>query len=739
MHLHYFIAFFFFFIGNSYSFQQKKEFLEKNQIETTLDSIEYWIENDYLKNAMEIIDSTERIVLDSNNDKYIARIYRLKSALSLYLSEIDEFKSYLDKASDWQKKVNDQYGAIFINNLKGIYHVAIENDLDQAIIYYTKAIDLGKNIKDEQKMIDIYYNLSSSYYTKKDWESCYTTSLKGIYLAKKYQKNSRLMRLYYFCGMSSANLKEYDTAIEILERASKIPTIKNGPTKISYTPISPIYLEGLARVYGQKNQHEISNSYYRKYTSILSKTYKDFLDKYTNSLKYYKDVQIKESENEKIRIENEYQKKQLILNNYLILAGTAIILALIFVVFLQYNNSKLKTENNNLLKQKNDELFNAKKEIEDAYNQKILFINNITHELRTPLHAVTGISHLLNSEKSTPEEQKKQIKMLQFSGRYLLRYINDIIEMNTSGSYNEAILKKGDFNLTSLINDIKESIDFFIIEKNNNTFRFSANDNLPQNLIGDPECLSRIIISLMSGVSDYLNNEEIWFSVKNLGIENSKNKVLFSLKNKKTQFSDKKLNELRYLLKEKDPSIIFKAISDKNSNTSLKFLVTNKLLYKYHSHLRINSKEKGMVFDFEIAFDVEPNKNIEVYEKEETDKSNIRILIVEDDKVNQLIVYKIITGFGYACEIASDGYEAIKKNKKNQYDLIFMDIMMDGIDGFETTRRIRKLGIKSPIIALTAISESENKHFFNEVGILRIVNKPFEPKMLLKEIENSLV
>lgn len=103
-----------------------------------------------------------------------------------------------------------------------------------------------------------------------------------------------------------------------------------------------------------------------------------------------------------------------------------------------------------------------------------------------------------------------------------------------------------------------------------------------------------------------------------------------------------------------------------------------------------------------------------------------------------MITRKIITNFGYQCEIASDGYEALKMTEKNGYDLIFMDIMMEGIDGFETTKRIRKSDEKTPIIALTAISESENKENFVDAGITKVINKPFEPTTLLQQIQIAI-
>ncbi|WP_103069876.1 response regulator [Aquimarina sediminis] len=736
MRLHYLSILFLFFVLKGQGFQKIESDTKIDQIKTTLDSIEYWIENDYLNKALKIIDKTEETVLQSGSDKHRARIYRLRSALLLYLNDPEGFKMYLDLASDWQDKVKDEYGGIFVNNLKGLYHKRFTKDYDLSILYLNKAIEEAGKPKYEEQIIDVYFNVTSVYYQKRDWEKCNLYAQKTIELAKKYNKKIRLSYLYYYSGVSLTNMGDYDGAISQLEIGEAITNQITDTSKVSNN--YPLYIVGFAKVYDKKQDYKKANKYYNEYMGQLSERNNAFLEKYSRSIKSYKDLQLAEKENEKIVLVNEYQKKQLRLSKYLIFAAVGVILTLIIIVFLQYNNSKLKNENNSLLAQKNIELQEAKEKVESAYKQKTLFLNSITHELRTPLHAITGISHLLNTEGASKKERKKQLEILQFSGKYLLRFVNDIIEMNTSDDYDTLSVKKTSFDLTSFLNKVKDSINFFITEDNDNAFEFFIDSNPSHQLIGDSECLSRILISTISGVSRCSNSNTIEFFVQDVDVNDVENKILFSVRNKDLKFSEERLNELKRVLKDKE-SAVFLAISDENNKAVLEFAVANKLLDKYNTTLRIDSTlEEGTSFDFEITFQIDQNSDIEELFDEEERKRETKILVVEDDKINQLITKKIISGFGYYCDVASDGYEAVQKNENNQYDLIFMDIMMDGIDGFETTKRIRNMGIEIPIIALTAISEKENKDRFREVGISVVVNKPFEPIVLKREIEASL-
>ncbi|WP_103070077.1 response regulator [Aquimarina sediminis] len=716
-----------------YSFYSSKDDI---LIETTLDSLEYWIENDYVNKALRIVDRAEKLALESNNKKYIARVFRLRSGLSMATHDVDAVKDYLDKATILQKYVKDEYGDIQLNNLWGLYHKVISKNYDRSISFLERAIDLSQEYNYEEERIDILLNLATIYYIKQDWENCYEISKKTIALAHKYKKNLRLIYLYHQMGKVCSNTQRYEEALAFFEEGEKIIKQNVDSTKTNRFN-QALYFAGIADVYNQKGEHLVANKFYKKYVEEQVKQNDYFLKKYSENLKDYRELQLKDKDNERILIENQYQQTQLKLNKYLMISGGVIIVILILLSLLQYKNSRLKTENNTFLRQKNKELLEAKIKVEQAFKQKTAFVNNITHELRTPLHAINGIAHLLEHKEPNENQRKKQLEILQFSGRYLLRFVNDIIELNTSDQSTKTRLKNQPLSIVKLIGTIKESLKFFIIRENNNVFEFDLDDKLSDKIMGDSDHLSRIIVSILSNASRYINGGVLRFSIKNVFSTDSVCNVLFSLKSKDLHFSKEKQEELNTILQE-NRSALFTALSDQSNQSTLELVIANKLLQQCDSRLVFTSSNKeGATFSFQIPFDKELEKT---NQKEFYSKSNeeIKILVVEDNRINQLVTQKIITNYGYQCEIASDGYEALEMTDKNSYDLIFMDIMMDGIDGFETTKRIRKSDKETPIIALTAISESENKEHFINAGITKIINKPFEPVVLLEQIKIAI-
>ena len=130
-------------------------------------------------------------------------------------------------------------------------------------------------------------------------------------------------------------------------------------------------------------------------------------------------------------------------------------------------------------------------------------------------------------------------------------------------------------------------------------------------------------------------------------------------------------------------------------------------------------------------------------DKVSEEKTNLRsrqfkVLLVEDNKINQVITKKIIAKQHMTCDIADDGYQAIDYARSNRYDFILMDIHMPGISGIEATKEIRKFDVSTPIIALTAISLDDNKDDFLKDGFNEVISKPFDPEIFYQKISKLL-
>jgi CheY-like chemotaxis protein len=168
----------------------------------------------------------------------------------------------------------------------------------------------------------------------------------------------------------------------------------------------------------------------------------------------------------------------------------------------------------------------------------------------------------------------------------------------------------------------------------------------------------------------------------------------------------------------------------------------SRLVQLFNSEIHLESEENvGTTFAFTIGFEYDEEKSKEIINNIEVDLSDshlYNILVVEDNKINQMVTKKIIQNSNMSCTIVDDGYAAIVALERERFDLILMDINMPLINGFDTTRKIREKGIKIPVIALTAFDKQEVTEEAISAGMNDIMVKPFEPSKLFQVINNNV-
>jgi CheY-like chemotaxis protein len=176
--------------------------------------------------------------------------------------------------------------------------------------------------------------------------------------------------------------------------------------------------------------------------------------------------------------------------------------------------------------------------------------------------------------------------------------------------------------------------------------------------------------------------------------------------------------------------------------TGLGLAIVKRLLTLFNSEISLESMiGLGTTFKFTIAFDFDPDKTIEIIKNIKVDLSSsqiFKVLVVEDNKINQSVTKRIIEKNNCSCFIVDDGYQALEILNKDTFDVILMDINMPLINGFETTRKIRLKGIKTPVIALTAFAKEEITEEAISAGMNDIMIKPFEPLLLFKVINDQI-
>ncbi len=408
------------------------------------------------------------------------------------------------------------------------------------------------------------------------------------------------------------------------------------------------------------------------------------------------------------------------------------IISLLAVSLFRNNQIKLKT--NDLLHTKNKELELARDAAVSAMEAKTNFLSTVTHELRTPLYAVTGLTHLL-LEEDPSEHQKEHLKSLKFSGEYLLNFINDILQINKIDADKLEPLNI-EFKLHKVLDDVVESLQQNAHEKKTKLV-LDYDPTIPKKLMGDPIKLSQIFMNLVGNALKFTKNGKVEVIAKMLKKEEDQVTLYFEVRDNGIGISEE---QQRNIFESFEQGSI--QINREYGGTGLGLTIVKSLLGLFGSTIHLESEiGHGSSFYFEMEVDYESKEGEEVsfeLNPEEFQFKGLHVLVVEDNKINQVITKKMLTKKEITCDIANNGNEAIDMAKNNTYDAILMDIHMPGISGEEATRQIRKFDQSIPIIALTAISLDDSLDSFYEAGCNDVVTKPFKPEVFYQKIGENI-
>ena len=422
---------------------------------------------------------------------------------------------------------------------------------------------------------------------------------------------------------------------------------------------------------------------------------------------------------------NKEKKQQEKANKYsklISILAIALISILSLLSLSLYKNNIIRNQSNLILKDKNKELEIAKDKAEKASKARSEFLSTVSHELRTPLNAINGITHLLLEENPKPS-QMEYLNSLEFSGKYLLTFINEMLEINRIES-NTILAEKISFNLKKLLENIQNSLKE-LATANNNNFSLDIDAAIPDNLIGDPIKLSQIFMNLIYNALKFTKKGDVIVFTKLNSLQNNKATIYFEVKDNGIGIHEEKLETIFDSFSQGSIEI-----NRKYGGTGLGLTIVKKLVEILGGKIKLNSVlGKGSSFSFELQFDVD-SKPIPLEIKPKYNENNLKnkkILVVEDNKINQMITKKMLENKKISCEIIDNGEDAIEIAKNNTYDLILMDVHLPGINGTIATQQIRKFDKKTPIIAITAISLNENREMLISFGMNDVITKPFAP------------
>ena len=676
------------------------------------------------------LESSKQALINSfaiNDDSFIAQSYNTIGVIYNECSDSKKAIGFYEKALSYAKKTDKDklYNWIY-GNLGSVYYYN-EIDVPKGINYYKKALYYAEKIKDSTDINYTKMNIASAYFAIDKYEDG-NQYLKGIKenILKNGDDEIR-MRMNSLLGIYTTNHNKKAEAEQHYAIAEKIANKNHFD---SY--LVSIY-ENLVRHYKHYNDPKTAQLYKAKLDSLSKVLYsEEKLDKVQKSA-----VQIELDEYkmqlERVEQANEKHKKSIKESRLIVILFIVILIILLLLLLTLYKNIKLREQANIELQRANEELVLAKEAAEEASQLKSQFVSTITHELRTPLYGVIGITNIILDEHKELGNSP-HLKSLKFSAKYLLSLVNDILQINKIEE-NRIVLESLIFNLTDEITLIKNSIEY-IADKNNDVFTVEIDTAIPEFLIGDKLRLSQIIMNLVSNALKFTKNGEVAVIADLKKVED------------KIYFIEFKIKDTGIGIAKEDHEKIFDKFvqierkEEDYQGTGLGLSIVSSLVKLFNSEVHLESEENvGTTFAFTIGFEFDEDKSKEIINNIEVDLSTshlYNILVVEDNKINQVVTKKIIQGSNMSCTIVDDGYAALVALERESFDLILMDINMPLINGFETTKKIRDKGITIPVIALTAFDKQEVAEQAISAGMNDVMVKPFEPSKLFQVIHNQI-
>ncbi|WP_420572324.1 ATP-binding protein [Kordia sp.] len=641
---------------------------------------------------------------------------------------------------------------------------------EKAKKYYNKALQIQRELENKRQIVLVYHDLVRISQEEKNYEKAHVYLEEGYEVAKASRAENNFLVLDW---AKVSLLEEEGKHEELLEFTDEmIARVKAMDLSKMMLTASINFLEFVkGTTYYNLGNYEMAQKFLEKHTTNeyvhvpnLAKSYQQLavIYKSQGNIEKQRVAHLKYQENLKKKLDDDYKsvqeelltnyslskdqlkldvleeknhQKSIIVNRFRVVLAIIVLLligcVLLGALIIKAIYKKIKS--NKLLRMKYNKLEEAKLKAEMTSKTKSNFFSMMSHELRTPLYAVTGITHLLLEENPKPS-QKQYLKSLKFSGDHLLSLVNNILQANKLED-NTITIGTSTFNLKANIDNIIKSFDLLIKDRENE-LNIAYDKEIPELLVGDSLKISQILINLISNAIKFTKGGTIRLSVEKL--EETHDDVLLHFCVQDTGIG---------IPKEKQEKVFemfsqnYDEINQQYQGSGLGLSIVKKLLEVYNSDIHLESKENvGTTFTFDIRFPktsegVDPN--IEVY-LDDVDFSHLKMLVVDDNKINQMLTKKILSIKKITTDIVASGAEAIETVQNNHYDLILMDIHMPEMDGYEATKAIRKFNKEVPIIAFTAVSLDDSMPKIINSGMNDMIIKPFEATQLFALIQKHM-
>ncbi|EDP71559.1 multi-sensor hybrid histidine kinase [Flavobacteriales bacterium ALC-1] len=670
-------------------------------------------------NAKNNLDKALDIAIKIDDKSNQGKIHTKIAKVQFLVDEKNQANVSLSKALEIQREIEDYPNLAITYNIKGVIY-STKKEYENALEVFISAKNLFEQENLEEYISEVTLNEAKVFIALKRFEEAKTKLERTIILAKKYDKKRLLSSALIESGKVSSALNNSQLALSQAEEGLTIAQNHKIPENINEAYLA------LSDIYEKNGDYSNSLDYVKRHIklsdSILNVKRENLSEGITGqNINKYKDA-----ENQQLKTQSDELKAESTFTRITTILSIALITILSLLTLSLYKNNNIRLRTNNMLHKKNDELIVAKEKAELASKTKANFLSTVTHELRTPLYAVTGLTNMLLDEEPK-EHQIPHLKSLKFSGDYLLTFINDILQINKIEA-NKVELDPEQFNLKNKIENVISALSNSA-KDNETSLHFDFEDGLPETYTGDQLKISQILINLLGNAIKFTKDGDIWVRAYKIDKKDNMYTLRFEIEDNGIGITKEKQDHMFESFSQGSVQI-----NRKYGGTGLGLSIVKGLIQILKGKIYLKSElGKGTTFFFELPLEysemVEETKVEETKKSnkmEDLDLSNVKILIVEDNKINQMITKKILNKMDLYCDIVDNGEAAVEQVKDTTYDVVLMDIHMPGISGLEATKIIRTFDKELTIFALTAVTLEDKMHEFGEAGFDDIISKPFK-------------
>jgi signal transduction histidine kinase/CheY-like chemotaxis protein len=692
--------------------------------------------------SMALLDDALAIALKENYQLGIAIIIRDKAICHLQLQHFKRALSGFTEALNFFRALGEKTGQIGCNNeISSIYFKL--GDCPAAMEHILDNLKIHTSLVDSQGIASCYIDIGNLYTYIQEFTNAVDHYKKALKIFEGLKQKKEIINCYFLLGNAFNALDDDDRSLYYLLRAS------NALEEVQDIDIRTKTLGSLANLYTRQQDYEKALDYFNQAIKaadqgasipVRVQLKKNLGNLYVELTQFDKAIDVLLDALQQARL---LPPETHVVRIYHLLAvayermGNFQLALKHFKKFHEIDKQVTSDEVNLKTKALHfkydlEELKKQKEIAELSDKLKEQFLANVSHEIRTPMNGVLGMTHLLNKSNPT-KEQQEYIDAIQDSANNLMVIINDILDFSKINA-GKIEFSNADFQLRDLIKGVLQIVKVKADEKNIK-LTVAVDYNIKDILTGDAIRLNQILMNLVGNAIKFTDHGKVSIDVKSISSDEKNCRLRFRVTDTGIGIAENKLQKIFESFEQAGDN------KRRSAGTGLGLTIVKQLVELQGGNIKVKSRVgEGAEFIFELPFGISKQKQEAVIvptiePEEKNDFEHIRILVVEDNRINQLLVKNMLKKFGFSqIEMADNGKMALQLLENQLFDVVLMDIQMPGMDGYEATRMMRKKisghNATIPVIALTADASEKERTAAQEAGMNDYVVKPYTPEEL---------